>query len=417
MNDYAAFAAPLQADTVLGDPWLDGVPRFSPEPIVLSAVRHALLCRAAAEIAAVHQEVAQLVLAEPMLAESFFGLTRWQLGMWQCSAPDWHGIARADVFWTTDGPRVCELNSDTPSGAAEAVLLSSRAAAGRGDVRDPNATLRARFVAMVQTCAARCGHTGPLTVGIVYPTEMTEDLSMVALYRDWLQQAGHGVVLGSPFNLTLSADGRAALFEQPCDAIVRHYKTDWFGERLPVRDDEPWCEDRAPLVEPLHALLTASVQHRTAIVNPFGAVLTQNKRAMALCWEHIDRFSAGAQTAIRRWLPFTQRLEPLRDELWQQKDGWVLKSDYGCEGAEVVLGPCVDQATWEDALAHAITRRWVAQRWFEATPDRGGEITNHGIYLVGGAPAGLLLRVHGRTATDDRARIAPALIANDGGGR
>ena len=417
MNDYLAFAAPLQADTVLGDPWLDGAPRFQAEPIVLPQARHALLCQAAADIAAVHQEVAQLVLAEPMLAESFFGLTRWQLGMWQCSAPDWHGIARADVFLTADGPRVCELNSDTPSGAAEAVLLSARAAAGRRDVLDPNAALRARFVAMVQTCAARCGHRGPLTIGIVYPTEMTEDLSMVALYRDWLQQAGHRVVLGAPFNLTLASDGRTALFDEPCDAIVRHYKTDWFGERLPVRDDEPPCEDRAPLVEPLHALLTAAVEGRTAVVNPFGAVLTQNKRAMALCWERLEQFSPMAQAAIRRWLPFTQRLEPLRDELWAQKDGWVLKSDYGCEGAEVVLGPCVDQATWEDALAHAITRRWVAQRWFEAEANRDGLLCNHGVYLVGGAPAGLLLRVHGRAATDDRARIAPALIAYEGGER
>ena len=147
------------------------------------------------------------------------------------------------------------------------------------------------------------------------------------------------------------------------------------------------------------------------MVNPFGSVLTQNKRTMALLWELRDRLSQAAQHAIARWLPFTTRLELVRDELWQQREQWVLKSDYGCEGAEVVLGPHVDQATWEGALAHAITRRWVAQRYFAPLQDANGLVCNHGVYLVGGAPAGLLLRLHRPGLTDDRARIAPALVA------
>ena len=410
MSTYAPFAQALQQQTPLTDPWLGGEPRFQPEPVVLAPRQHGALVAAAAGIAEVHDELARLVLAEPELATTFFGLTPWQLGMWQCSAPEWHGITRADVFLTANGPAVCELNSDTPSGEAEAVLLSARAAADRNDVRDANASLPARFCAMVETCARRRGAAGPLTIGLLYPTEMTEDLSMVALYRDWLLARGHRVELGSPFNVTLAGCGRAALFEVPCDLIVRHYKTDWFGERLPVRDDEPPVADPAPLRAPLLALLTAAVERRTTIVNPFGAVLTQNKRALAFCWEQRERFSARAQQAIARWLPYTVRLEVVREELWQQRAHWVLKSDYGCEGAEVVLGPLVDQATWEDALAHAITRRWIAQRWFDAERDAHGNVTNHGVYVVGGAPAGLLARVHAPGATDVHARIAPVLV-------
>lgn len=409
-SEYATFAAALQDTAVIADPWLAGEERFRLAPVMLDAATHREVTAAAAGLARVHDEVAGLVARAPELLASHFGLTPWQRGMWQCAAPAWHGIARADVFLTATGAKVCELNSDTPSGQAEAVLANELKAPEHPGCLDPNRALPQRFVALVETMARSIGARGPLQVGILYPTEFPEDLSMIAVYRDWLQRAGHTVTLGSPFNLGLARDGRATLFDTPCDVIVRHYKTDWWGERLPVFDDEPALPDREPLVAPLLQLLRASVERRTAVCNPFGAVVTQNKRAMALCWEQLERFSTEAQVAIRRWLPRTVRLESVREELWQQRDRWVLKSDYGCEGDEVVVGPHVDQATWEGALAHAIAARWVAQEYFAAVPDEHGDLVNHGVYLIGGAPAGLLARVHRAGATDHRARIAPVFV-------
>ncbi|MCU0867883.1 MAG: glutathionylspermidine synthase family protein [Planctomycetes bacterium] len=414
VSSYAELAERLQATAWFDDPWLEGQERFRRAPVLLSPARWQALQEAAAGIAAVHDEVAQQCLREPGLLDSFFGLTAWQAGMWRCSAPHWHGIARADVFWTADGPKVCELNSDTPSGEAEAVFCN-QLLAGPGQ-HDPNAALPRRFVAMVEAWARSCGHDGPLVIGILYPTELPEDLSMVAAYRQWLHAAGHRTVLGSPWNVGTAADGRATLFDTPCDAIVRHYKTDWFGERLPVADDEPLVHDRAPLAEPLLRLLQAAVDGRTAIVNPFGAVLLQNKRTLAFCWERKQHFTPGAQRAIERWLPETVRLETVRDQLWAEREQWVLKSDYGCEGNEVVIGPAVTPAEWDAALSTAIVRRWVAQRYFEAERGANGELTNHGVYLIGGAPAGVLARVHGTGPTDGDAQIAPVFVQEPAGG-
>lgn len=411
MSTYRAFAASLQDTGVLSDPWLAAAPRFA-APRCLPAARLAALAAAAEAIAAVHDELARRVAAEPAWLDEFFQLTPWQRGMALAALPDWHGIARADVFWTAAGPHVCELNSDTPSGQAEAVLANALAAPAPG--RDANQHLPARFVALVEQSAAALGHRSPLQVGLLYPTEMPEDLSMVAVYERWLAAAGHRVVLGSPFNLGTASDGRASLFGSPCDVVLRHYKTDWWGERLPVRDDEPPVEDQAPLAAPLLHLLQAAVHGCTAVLNPFGAVLTQNKRAMAFCWEELPRFSPAAQAAIRRYLPETVRLERVREQLWDQRQDWVLKSDYGCEGAEVVLGPHVDQATWEDALQHAIASRWVAQRAFAPLPEADGAVVNHGVYLLAGRAAGLLLREHGEGPTDATARIAPAFVADGG---
>lgn len=408
--DYADFARRVRARGLLWDPWCDGAPRLAETPCVLDVRRWHELCRAAEAVAAVHDELAHLVAADPDLLDAFFAPTPAQRAMWLTSAPHWHGIARADVFATATGPMVCELNSDTPSGEAEAVEMSTLAAAARPDCIDPNAHLGQRFTTMLAAWATTVGCTQPGTAGIVYPTEMTEDLSMVALYRRWLEASGWRVVLGSPFNLDRAADGRASLLGVACDVLVRHYKTDWWSERLPVRDDEDPPEDAVALVGPLAHALGALVDGRTAIVNPFGAVLTQNKRALALCHEAIDRFSPGSRAAIRRYLPVTRRLEFAREEIWHERARWVLKSDHGCEGAQVVVGALVEQPEWEDALSHAIAQRWVAQEYFAAQPEPDGEVVNFGVYLIGGRTAGVYGRAHpADRTTDDRARSIPVL--------
>src|SRR5262249_60058000 len=106
--------------------------------------------------AALHDAVARLCSSDPALLDAFFHLTSLQRLMWEVSAPAWHGLARADVFLTGDGPKVCELNSDTPSGEAEAVLLNAFTPGPAA--RDPNAGFERHFCRMV---AAAAEHDGP----------------------------------------------------------------------------------------------------------------------------------------------------------------------------------------------------------------------------------------------------------------
>src|SRR5207302_6897938 len=120
----------------------------------------------------------------------------------------WHGIARADVFETEGGLQICELNCDTPSGEAEAVLLNAVVArrlgfGGGPALVDPNAGLERAFGDLVRAFAGAVerDRRAPLTVGILYPTELVEDLSMILLYQRWLEAGGWRVVLGSPFDL------------------------------------------------------------------------------------------------------------------------------------------------------------------------------------------------------------------------
>jgi glutathionylspermidine synthase len=414
-SSYDAFARRVVADGVLLDPWIDGEPRLSAEPLVLEAAEHRALLRVGEEVAELYEEACRLVDDDDALLDDFFGLTPVQKLMWNTSRPLWHGIARADVFLTAEGHAITELNCDTPTGEAEAVVLSRLARAEQPELLDPNAGLERAFGAMVGIMFERLvDPPAPRTVGVVYPTEFTEDLSVIRLYRRWLQDAGFEVVLGSPYNLGAERDGpRATLFGRPVGAILRHYKTDGWGERLSVWDDET-LPDALPLAGPLEIALRASVERRTAIVNPFGAIVPQNKRVMAFMWEHVHRFSTRGRGLIERYLPWTSRLETLHPErLRAVREGWVLKSDYGAEGDEVVIGRETDEATWAASLAHARPGRWVAQRWFEARPLPGragaGQPLNFGVFVAGGEACGLYVRRQAG-ATDDHAVSVPVLV-------
>jgi glutathionylspermidine synthase len=417
---YDEFARTLVDDGVLTDPWLDGRPRFEPDPVVIStrdATRLADAARAAAEV---WDEAVRIAADEPSLLDDFYGLTPVQKLMFEASQPLWHGIARADVFFTTDGGlAIAELNCDTPTGEAEACVLGALAIQARPGLIDPNAAFADRFVEMI--FAMRDALVGPSArpaVGIVYPTELTEDLSLVRLYKRWFEARGLDVALGSPYNLR-RAEGEAPVrvFDEPVGVLIRHYKTDWWSERASAWDDEE-VPDAAPLAGPLQAALGAQADGGTAVVNPFGAIVAQNKRTMALMWEHIHRFSLRAQDVIRALVPVTMRLEAAHPEMLRsRRQDWVLKSDYGAEGEEVVIGPLVTQAVWEESLHHARRGRWVAQRFFEAERDDLGRTTNLGVFVIAGEPAGLYAR-KSELGTDAASLSAPVLLhASPGGPR
>src|SRR5690606_4882917 len=162
--------------------------------------------RAAEEVAAVYNEMCLIVGDEPRLLDDFFIMTPFQKAMWTASQPLWHGIARADVFVTDEGLAFTEINCDTPTGEAEAVVLgalaSETALAKERGLVDPHRDLEGRFATMVEARAAReLEPDAPKAIGLVYPTEFTEDLSLVRLYKRWFESRGHDVVLGSPYNL------------------------------------------------------------------------------------------------------------------------------------------------------------------------------------------------------------------------
>jgi glutathionylspermidine synthase len=390
--DYARFAERVRGEGLLSDPWLGGKPRFATRPLALDEKDWRAVAQGAEAMAAVHDELVRLVMRDAQLFDAYFTLGPAARALWECAAPRWHAIARADMFLTASGPVLCELNSDTPSGQAEAVTLSRIFAGEPG--RDANALLEARFCACVGFALHGLGKTlDGARVGLLYPTEFTEDLGLILLYERWLSARGARVALGSPYNLQPWPDGRVALLDEPCDVFVRHYKTDWWTEREPVWLSEAPFPDALPLTRALGLLLAAELDGRIAVLNPFGALVAQNKRSLALLWEERQRFSAQGRAAIERFLPPSFRLESLPAErLRREREAWVLKSDYGCEGEETIVGRACSESDWQAALDDAAPGRFIAQRCFSPLRDADGRECNLGVYLVAGVASGLYAR-------------------------
>jgi len=408
---YETFARQLLNMGILSDAWVDGRPRFRLQGVVLSLSQARTLTRAAERIGAIYQELIDLLWSHPEWLDTFFCLTPYQKLMWLSSQGRWHGIARADLFLCRDGQvQCCEVNSDTPSGEAEAVLLNQLLHPYHRDVHDPNRHLASAFWRMLVTSH---GGRPPRTVGVVYPTELSEDLSMIAIYRKWLEAHGCQVVLGSPYNLHACQAG-VAMFGEPLDLVIRHYKTDWWGERQVVWTAAAPYRDPDPLEGPLRLLLEAEYDGHVTVVNPFGTVVTQNKLSLALMWEAMGQFSPLARRWIRRYIPETYRLTQIAvDDVANNRQMWVLKSAYGCEGDETVCGPFVSDEEWRDTLAHAIPAFWICQRFFSVVPETNGCHPNYGVYLVGGRSAGFYTRLS-VAATDAWAITAPTYVERRG---
>lgn len=407
MKSYDELARKLYATGIVSDPWLNGRERFRLQPVALTRDQVTQLSIVAERLAAVYHELSQIVFRNPILLDQFFELTPWQKAMWFAAEGRWHGIARIDLFLCTDGRiRSCEMNSDTPSGEAEAVVLNQLFREESPGLSDPNRGFDDRFWEMLVA-----SHQGerPGSVAILYPTDLPEDLSMIAIYKQWLEARGCRVTLGSPFNLGMSSDRRVTVIGAPVDLIVRHYKTDWWGEREAVWSNQQPFADPDPLERELSLLLEAENAGRVTVVNPFGAVVTQNKLSMALMWERQDLFSAQSREWIEQYIPETRRLTGSEPQTLLQQE-WVLKSDYGCEGDSVVVGPFVKPGDWQLALTAAIPRHWVAQRFFEVAPTSDGALPNYGVYVMGGRAAGLYTRLSAK-ATDYTATTAATFVS------
>jgi glutathionylspermidine synthase len=412
-EDYAGFAAELYESCIISDPWIEGRERFSLEPVILSQELYERFKQAGEAVALVFEEMCGIVWERPELLDSYFNMTPWQKTMWMMSGGRWHGIARLDLFLLPDGSiQICEMNSDTPSGEAEAVVLNRLRHRFHPGLVDPNANFEESFVDMCMESYRSVRGDRAVerpSVGIVYPTDLPEDLSMIELYRGWFESRGCSVTLGSPYNIHRRGSGGIYLFDTRVEIILRHYKTDWWSERIPSWSDEAEYDDPDPLDVQLRDLLEAESDSEVAIINPFGAVLTQNKLGMAFFWDYMGLFSEASSETIRLYIPESHRLIDTAPDRQQQRNNWVLKSDYGCEGAEVVVGPMVSDDIWTRSLEAAIADRWIIQRYFDADRVRGNMIPNYGLYLLGGRASGIFTRLS-PGATDYGSVTAPTFL-------
>lgn len=416
---YAELARELEESCLVNDPYYNGRPIFYSAPLVVPDAFLARVNDAGERIGRLYEELCEIVWKEPELLDSFFHLPPFYKLMWLASDGRWHGFARMDMFLCDDGTlKVCELNADTPSGQVETLVPYPFIAPHYPHLRPLNLDYEERLWRVLSRFhEERTGEKGgPRSIGIVYPTDLPEDITLIRLYQRSFEARGARVTLGSPLNLRRGPEGELRLLGEPVELVLRHYKTDWWGERPRIFADEEEIPDNEPLREELAHVLSAERAGKVAVVNPFGALLPQDKLSMAFFHEEKHRFSEEARATIDALIPETRRLDTLdRERLKDEREQWVLKSDFGCEGEEVLVGPNVPDEQWRKALDNALPHVWCAQRFFRVrpmeAPDGRSWLPNYGVFLLGGRAGGLLVRLAepGVTTGHDARVVTPFL--------
>lgn len=393
--EYSKFAEELYNGCIFTDAWVDGKERFSMDYLLLQQKELDKFYKASEQIGYLFYEFTKVISQNPELIDEYFHLTPYQKAMWMYSGGEWHGIARLDLFLLENGAiQMCEMNSDTPSGEPEAVVLNEIISSAL-DVINPNSGFKAQFCKSVfhqweRTTEKKFNKNAPPSVAIIYPTEISEDLSMIRLYESWFKEYNCEIILGSPFNLKYNEkENKLYIFDKAVDIVIRHYKTDWWGERI-----SPWLDsqfqDAEPLKKPLKNLISAQISGAASVFNPFGAVLSQNKLVLSFFYDYFHLFGKMFQNMISKYIPETRRLIDYESKI-TNKDEWVLKSNYGCEGDEVIIGKNSSEEIWQKSLEMARKEHWIVQRYFKSIRIDDNE-PNFGIYLIGGKASGIFTR-------------------------
>jgi glutathionylspermidine synthase len=418
--DYSKLANSLYSGGIISDAWIDGRERFFCDFVELSAVERAELFQAGERVAYIYNEFMKIAKNNPDYIKDYFALTPFQEYMLKAADYRWHLIARVDLFFTADGKiQMCEMNSDTPSGEPECYELNRlfyKLANLESEYINPNENIKSSFIDKIQKYArANLKNNAPnLSVGIVYPTEITEDLAMIKLYSQWFEEMGYSSELGAPFNLNIDKENKTLkIFDKKIDILFRHYKTDWWGERISAWSDYEYS-DSEPLKNELQAATFSEFAGLSVTINPFGSILSQNKLSMAFFYDAKDLFSEKAQEYIDAYVPYTQRLIDA-DFQKLDKDSIVLKSDYGCEGDEVIIGKYCDSEIWNKSYEFANKERWIVQDFFKSIrldSANGNFEPNFGVYIIGGKASGIYTRLSS-ISTDYYSLSAPTYILKD----
>lgn len=390
----------------------DGRYRFRGDVHELSPEAMARMQAAALGLVQAIDEAIRWIVERPELLRDYFHLPDAWARMATDGAPWWHAFARLDVFWTADARiQICEINADTPSGQTDMWALHAVLADG-DDFVVPGRAYQTQLMALINRLVMRAPPQGGAPVfALVYPTDISEDLDLVRAYSAMARTYGFEVVRGAPQNLETDAAGDLWLFGRRVDLLLRHYKADWWGERRRVWFDSPPIPEPWPLAI-LDAVLRSEREGRVCIVNPMGALLAQTKTMFAFLWDHLEQWSADTRALIEAAIPRTRRLVDCSLEvLCAERERWVLKSDFGCEGGEVVVGRHRTPEAWRIALKLAIPERWVVQEFFEIEALADGALPNFGMYVVGGEVAGLYTRVNApSTITGTGAQVLPVVL-------
>ena len=176
---------------------------------------------------------------------------------------------------------------------------------------------------------------------------------------------------------------------------------------------EPWREGGK-------VLLDAWRDGVTEVLNPFGAIIADDKSLFAELSSGAGDFTADERAALARRIPWTRVLTAaLQPEAAQRRADLVLKPADGYGGFGVVIGAECEDAAWRAALAAALAqpKLFIVQKYLPLPEEEFPVFSAHSVALERLRLVGSFFWINGRFAGGFH-RASPAHVINvhQGGG-
>jgi uncharacterized circularly permuted ATP-grasp superfamily protein len=271
-------------------------------------------------------------------------------------------LSRVDAFWTEDGPRFIEINSDAPAGFGYGDRMA-RVFEALPLFQEFRRRHPVRYVpsggglveALLGTWAARRGRQAPRIAILDWAEVKTR--SDQEILRDLLRERGHACELVDPRDLATRA-GKLVGPAGPIDLVYR---------RL-VLSELVGREDEVP------ALLEAYRAGSALFVNSLRCRLSEDKAFLAILTDpaHGALFTPEEGEFLRSVVPWTRRISEgrtLRDgeevdlvpHVLARRSELVLKPAHGYGGASVIVGDEASPEAWEKAVLSGLHEPVVVQ--------------------------------------------------------
>lgn len=227
-------------------------------------------------------------------------------------------ISRLDWCMDTGGNwRILEVNSETPAGLMESVVLNdiihSELAA---HFHNPNEKLvlliREAFKNIVKDYE-KVKHVE--NIGFV-SCAFSEDWYDTQLVYELLKDFPYNFISGEISGLE-TRDGKLCLYGKPLDAVYRYYPLDWLA-------NDPYFEG-----------VTGTFMGSTPSINPPASFIPQSKAFFALMWELAGQgfYSRGEKDLIEKYVPRTT----LSAKKMKDIDNYCIKPFFGREGQQITF--------------------------------------------------------------------------------
>jgi glutathionylspermidine synthase len=251
-------------------------------------------------------------------------------------------------------------------------------------------------------------------VAILISTNHYEELHLSYLYSDWLEEIGFETIVAGDKNFYV--EGKSVkVFDKKVDIILRQFPTEFLHE-----------------VNNSDKIIELFDEDEILIINDPRASIAQVKSLFAYLWELVleksEFITEEEEAVIRNTIPFTTMFNKGKlDELYENKDKYVIKSIYGRYSEEVYIGCMHSEEEWKETIQYVIgcnkphliqefcaIRKEKVLRPTETGYKEADGFCNLGVYLTLGKFAGMCTRWSEDYLTrDDSIWISPIVLRKE----